>query len=226
MPPSPPRPPATGTLPGLDLESGARDRVLGPGVLLLAGRARATAPGLIAQIQAIAHAAPFRRMTTQGGRTMSVAMTNCGTLGWISDSRGYRYTTHDPLSGQPWPALPDIFTALAAEAAAEAGYPGFTPDACLINRYEPGTRLTLHQDRNEHDFGQPIVSVSLGLPAVFLWGGPARSDRVQRVPLEHGDIVAWGGPARLAHHGIHPLAEGTHALTGRTRLNLTFRRAG
>lgn len=222
----PPRPPATNPLPGLDLASGARDRVLGPGAMLLAGRARATAPELIAQIEAIARAAPSRRMATPGGRTMSVAMTNCGTLGWVSDARGYRYTTHDPLTGLPWPAMPAPFATLAIKAAAEAGYPDFTPDACLINRYEPGTRLTLHQDRNEHDFSQPIVSVSLGLPAIFLWGGPTRTDPVQRVPLEHGDIVAWGGPARLAHHGIHPLAEGTHPLTGRTRLNLTFRRAG
>lgn len=226
MPPRPSHPPAVGTLPGLDLEAGARDRVLAPGAMLLAGRARATAADLIAQIQAITRAAPFRQMITPGGRTMSVAMTNCGPLGWISDSRGYRYTPHDPLTGQPWPAMPDSFLTLAMHTATEAGYPGFTPDACLINRYEPRTRLTLHQDRNEREFGQPIVSISLGLPAVFLWGGPTRTDPVRRVPLAHGDIVVWGGPARLAHHGIHPLAEGTHALTGHTRLNLTFRRAG
>ncbi|MBB2203805.1 DNA oxidative demethylase AlkB [Gluconacetobacter takamatsuzukensis] len=222
----PPRPPPTDPLPGLDLESDARDRVLGPGALLLAGRARTQAPDLLALVAAIADAAPFRHMSTAGGRTMSVAMTNCGALGWISDSRGYRYTTRDPLTGAPWPAMPDAFSALAAHTAAEAGYPGFTPDACLINRYEPGTRLTLHQDRNERDFDQPIVSVSLGLPAVFLWGGPARADPVRRVPLEHGDVVVWGGPARLVHHGINPLPEGSHPLTGRARLNLTFRRAG
>ncbi|WP_246402576.1 DNA oxidative demethylase AlkB [Gluconacetobacter dulcium] len=200
--------------------------MLAPGAMLLAGRARATAPELIALIEAIALAAPFRRMSTPGGRTMSVAMTNCGALGWLSDARGYRYTPHDPLTGLPWPAMPAAFTTLAGKAAAEAGYPDFAPDACLINRYESGTRLTLHQDRNERDFGQPIVSISLGLPAIFLWGGPTRTDPIQRVPLEHGDIVAWGGQARLAHHGIRPLAEGTHPLTGRARLNLTFRRAG
>ena len=220
-------PPATvGTLPGLDLQSGARDRVLGPGAMLLAGRARAMAPELLALIERIARTAPFRRMSTPGGRTMSVAMTNCGALGWVSDARGYRYTSHDPLTARPWPAMPAAFATMAVEAAMVAGFPNFLPDACLINRYEPRTRLTLHQDRNERDFSQPIVSVSLGLPARFLWGGPARTDPVRRVPLEHGDIVIWGGPARLVHHGIHPLAEETHALTGRTRLNLTFRRAG
>ncbi|MFT8776613.1 MAG: DNA oxidative demethylase AlkB [Gluconacetobacter liquefaciens] len=200
--------------------------MLAQGAMLLAGRARATATELIALIEAIALAAPFRRMSTPGGRMMSVAMTNCGALGWVSDARGYRYTSHDPLTDLPWPAMPAAFTTLAGNAAAEAGYPDFTPDACLINRYESGTRLTLHQDRNERDFGQPIVSVSLGLPAIFLWGGPTRTDPVQRVPLEHGDIVAWGGQARLAHHGIRPLADGTHPLTSRARLNLTFRRAG
>ncbi|MBB2160974.1 DNA oxidative demethylase AlkB [Gluconacetobacter sacchari] len=218
-------PPATATLPGLDLQSCMRDRVLGPGAMLLAGRARATATELVALIEAIARSAPFRRMSTPGGRMMSVAMTNCGALGWVSDSRGYRYMSRDPLTDLPWPAIPAAFASLAGQAAAEAGYPDFMPDACLINRYEPGTRLTLHQDRNEHDFSQPIVSVSLGLPARFLWGGLARTDPVQRIPLDHGDIAVWGGATRLAHHGIHPLAEGTNALTGRTRLNLTFRRA-
>ncbi|WP_342628167.1 DNA oxidative demethylase AlkB [Nguyenibacter vanlangensis] len=209
----------------LDLGPGP-DEVLGPGAIRLAGFARAAAADLLAAIADIADLAPFRRMSTPGGRMMSVAMTNCGAEGWVSDARGYRYTPEDPLSGRPWPAMPALFGALAARAAARAGFSGFLPDACLINRYEPGTRLTLHQDRNERDFGQPIVSVSLGLPAIFLWGGTARGDAVRRVRLAHGDVVAWGGPARLAHHGIHTLAEGEHPATGRARLNLTFRRAG
>jgi DNA oxidative demethylase len=223
--PHPSRPPRTDIHPSLDLDAGGRDRVLGPGAVLLAGFARAVAPDLMAMVDGVADMAPFRRMSTPGGRTMSVAMTNCGTAGWVSDAKGYRYDPIDPVSGRPWPALPVLFTDLAARAASRAGFSGFRPDACLINRYEPGTRLTLHQDRNERDFSQPIVSVSLGLPAIFLWGGPARSDRVRRVPLDHGDVVVWGGPARLAHHGIHPLMDGTHPLTGRARLNLTFRRA-
>ncbi|MBB2156680.1 DNA oxidative demethylase AlkB [Gluconacetobacter diazotrophicus] len=223
--PHPPRPPGADTHPSLELDTGGRDRVLGPGAMVLAGFARAIAPDLIAMVDMVARTAPFRRMSTPGGRMMSVAMTNCGTAGWVSDTKGYRYDPMDPLSGHPWPALPALFADLAARAASRAGFSEFHPDACLINRYEPGTRLTLHQDRDEHDFSQPIVSVSLGLPAIFLWGGPARSDRVRRVPLEHGDVVVWGGPARLVHHGIHPLTEGMHPLTGRARLNLTFRRA-
>ncbi|MBB2200067.1 DNA oxidative demethylase AlkB [Gluconacetobacter tumulisoli] len=211
--------------PSFDLFTAPRDHVLAPGAMVLGGFARNDAPALLAAIDHIAAAAPFRRMTTPGGRTMSVAMTNCGQAGWISDRSGYRYTPVDPATGRPWPALPVLFSALAAQAAAQAGFAGFQPDACLINRYDPGTRLTLHQDRNERDFDRPIVSVSLGLPALFLWGGPARTDRVRRIPLEHGDVVVWGGPARLTYHGIHTLADGIHPLTGRTRLNLTFRLA-
>jgi DNA oxidative demethylase len=170
--------------------------------------------------------APLRRMTTPGGFRMSVSMSNCGTLGWITDRSGYRYTEVDPESGRPWPAMPAVFTSLAARAATEAGYAEFVPDACLINRYEPGARLTLHQDRNERDFAQPVVSVSLGLPAVFQFGGARRADRTVRVPLEHGDVVVWGGESRLSFHGVLPLREGLHPATGSCRINLTFRRAG
>jgi DNA oxidative demethylase len=156
---------------------------------------------------------------------MSVAMTNCGSAGWITDRRGYRYDRIDPLTSQPWPAIPAVFMELAAEAAAMAGYKEFVPDACLVNRYEPGTRLSLHQDRNEKDFAAPIVSVSLGLPAVFLFGGGQRSDRPQRVLLRHGDVVVWGGPTRLNFHGVLPLKDGHHPVLGRCRLNLTLRKA-
>jgi DNA oxidative demethylase len=156
---------------------------------------------------------------------MSVAMTNCGAAGWVTDRSGYRYQPIDPSNGHPWPAMPSVFAELASMSAAEAGFGGFTPDACLINRYEPGTRLSLHQDRNERDFDAPIVSVSLGLPAVFQFGGAQRSDRPRRVLLQHGDVVVWGGPARLNFHGVMPLKEGQHPLLGRCRINLTLRKA-
>lgn len=198
---------------------------LAPGAVVLRGFARAVAAELVADMAQVALAAPFRHMTTPGGHRMSVAMTNCGPLGWITDERGYRYASVDPVSGQPWPALPAAFAQLAAGAAAAAGYAGFAADACLVNRYEPGARMTLHQDKDERDRTQPIVSVSLGLPMVFLFGGLARTDPAQRVPLEHGDVVVWGGPSRLCYHGVLPLREGLHEATGRCRINLTLRRA-
>jgi DNA oxidative demethylase len=199
---------------------------LAPGALLLRGLAAPRAPKLLADLQRVLEAAPWRHMLTPGGYRMSVAMTNCGALGWVSDARGYRYDGIDPESGRRWPALPASFAELANEAAAQAGFAGFAPDACLVNRYQPGARLTLHQDRNERDFGAPIVSVSLGLPAVFLFGGATRKDRTKRVPLAHGDVVVWGGPARLFHHGVLALKDGEHALTGAQRINLTLRKAG
>jgi alkylated DNA repair protein (DNA oxidative demethylase) len=156
---------------------------------------------------------------------MSVAMTNCGTVGWVSDESGYRYDPIDPDTGQPWPEIPPPFLDIARRAAEAAGFENFAPDACLINRYEPGARLTLHQDKDERDFAAPIVSVSLGLPAVFFFGGRTRKDRPRRIRLESGDIVVWGGPSRLAFHGVAPLAEGEHPITGRSRINLTFRKA-
>jgi alkylated DNA repair protein (DNA oxidative demethylase) len=170
--------------------------------------------------------APFRHMVTPGGYVMSVALSNCGRWGWTSDRRGYRYTERDPESGLPWPAMPDVFATLAQDAAGVAGFGGFDPDACLINRYTPGTRLSLHQDRNEKDFSAPIVSVSLGIPATFLFGGHRRSDRAQRVPLFHGDVAVWGGADRLRYHGVLPLKEATHILLDRQRINFTFRKAG
>lgn len=198
---------------------------LGPGAAILRGRARDLAPDILAAIAVLDAAAPFRHMGTPGGKQMSVAMTNCGPVGWVADRRGYRYDATDPLTGRPWPALPAAFQTLASEAAAEAGYADFRPDACLVNRYIPGARMALHQDKDEADFAHPIVSVSLGLPAIFLWGGRARADRPRRVPLLHGDVVVWGGPDRLTFHGVHPLGEGEHPLTGGVRYNLTFRRA-
>ena len=198
---------------------------LGPGAVVLRGFASGEARVLHDVVETVAAAAPFRHMVTPGGFRMSAAMTNCGAAGWITDRKGYRYDARDPLSGLKWPSLPREFLALAARAADEAGFPGFVPDACLVNRYEPGARLTLHQDRNERDFAAPIVSVSLGLPAIFLWGGSARSARPRRIPLESGDVVVWGGPARLVFHGVAELEDGEHPLTGRCRLNLTLRKA-
>ena len=198
---------------------------LAEGAVVLHGHARDHDRVLLAAIEAIAAAAPFRRMTTPGGFEMSAAMTNCGRAGWITDRRGYRYATEDPETGRPWPAMPALFATLAAEAAAAAGYPGFTPDACLINRYEPGTKLSLHQDKDEADYAHPIVSVSLGLPAIFQFGGPKRSDPVRKITLEHGDVVVWGGPSRLFHHGVLTLKSGEHPLTGHRRFNLTLRKA-
>lgn len=207
--PSPPRPER------IELDDGAT---------VLSGYAADRAAALMATIEAINAVAPFRQMATPGGR-MSVAMSNCGSAGWVADTRGYRYTAEDPLSGQPWPKMPEGFAALARQAASAAGFDGFSPDACLINRYEPGSRLSLHQDRDERDFGAPIVSVSLGLPAIFLWGGQKRTDRTRRIPLTHGDVVVWGGAARKTFHGVHALAAGVHPLTGAFRYNLTFRKA-
>ncbi|MCK6388984.1 MAG: alpha-ketoglutarate-dependent dioxygenase AlkB, partial [Zoogloea sp.] len=132
----------------------------------------------------------------------------------------------DPDSGQPWPAMPAVLQALATDSAARAGFANFVPDACLINRYAPGARMALHQDRDEADFSQPIVSLSLGLPAIFLFGGLERSDKPARLPLAHGDVLVWGGPARLRFHGVLPVKDGAHPATGACRLNLTFRKAG
>jgi len=177
-------------------------------------------------IQVIVARAPFRHMQTSGGFTMAVAMTNCGALGWVTDRRGYRYDPIDPDSGAPWPPMPDVFLMLARRAAAAAGFADFEPDACLVNRYAPGTRLSLHRDADERDHTQPIVSVSLGLPATFLFGGTKRTDPTVRVPLEHGDVVVWGGPARMRYHGVLALKDGVDPLLGRQRINLTFRKAG
>ena len=201
------------------------DEALAPGAAVLRGFAVERAEELISGIRMVTAHAPFRHLVTPGGFTMSVAMTNCGEAGWVSDRSGYRYDRLDPQSGKPWPAMPRAFVELAQAAAARLDFAPFLPDVCLINRYEPGSRLTLHQDRDEKGYVDPIVSVSLGLPAVFQWGGEKRSDRTQRIPLEHGDVVVWGGPSRLRFHGVMPLKDGEHPLLGRQRLNLTFRKA-
>ncbi len=195
------------------------------GAVVLRGFALARERAILNAFDGVIRAAPLRHMLTPGGLRMSVAMSNCGSLGWISDRHGYRYSADDPQSGQAWPKMPEVFAQLAHEAAATAGFADFIPDACLINRYEPGAKLSLHQDRDERDFSQPIVSVSLGLPATFLFGGLHRGDRALRIPLVHGDVVVWGGPSRLRHHGVLPLKDGTHSVLGACRINLTFRKA-
>lgn len=201
------------------------DELLCQGATVLRGFALTDEAALLQALDLIVTQAPFRHWITPGGMRMSVGMTNAGSLGWISDRRGYRYDPVDPASGEPWPPMPPVFLQLATGAAARAGFAGFVPDACLINRYEAGTQLGLHQDRDERDFDQPIVSVSLGIPAVFLFGGLLRTDGVRRIPLVHGDVVVWGGPARLHFHGVRTLKPGYHDKLGEVRINLTFRRA-
>jgi alkylated DNA repair protein (DNA oxidative demethylase) len=195
------------------------------GAVLLRGRALGVDVALFAAIETIASRSPFRRMVTPGGFQMSVAMTNCGRVGWVTDRTGYRYDARDPETGASWPAMPEVFRTLAREAASDAGFKGFAPEACLINCYEAGTRLSLHQDKDEQNYAHPVVSVSLGLPATFQFGGLKRSDRPMKVPLQHGDVVVWGGPSRLVYHGVLALKDGEHPLTGRRRFNLTFRKA-
>ena len=205
---------------------GPQPQRLATHTVLLPGFASAQDEALLDVLRPVLKAAPFRHMQTPGGLRMAVALSNCGALGWVSDAKGYRYSPTDPASGLPWPALPDVLVELANRAAALAGFEDFRPDACLINHYRPGTRLTLHQDRDERDFSQPIVSVSLGLPAVFLFGGMSRSAQTQRIPLSHGDVLVWGGEDRLRYHGVLPLKPGVHPRLGERRINLTLRKAG
>lgn len=199
---------------------------IGPRSFVLRGFALSRVEQLLPALQRVLSEAPFRHMVTPGGFTMSVALSNCGSLGWVTDRSGYRYTPTDPDSGDPWPDLPDVFMQLAQAAASKAGFAGFVPDACLINRYAPGAKMSLHQDKNELDYEWPVVSVSLGIPAMFLFGGMARSDKTQRVPLFHGDVVVWGGEDRLRYHGVLPLKHAEHPLLGEQRINFTFRKAG
>lgn len=199
---------------------------LGPDAVILRGHALPCQQELLQALRHVLKAAPFRTVFTPGGQAMSVKLSSCGALGWVSDARGYRYSRLQPGTGTPWPAMPDCFSTVAGAAAHQAGFPAFEPDACLINRYVPGSRMGLHQDRDERDFNAPIVSVSLGLPAMFLFGGLERSAPTQRYPLFHGDVVVWGGSDRLRFHGVLPLKPGQHSVMGPQRINLTFRKAG
>jgi len=193
---------------------------------LFRGHARDCAAKVIAAVRAVLSQAPLRRMQVPGGHWMSVRTSSCGSKGWVSDERGYRYAGEDPLTGNPWPEIPPLLLEMARSGAAEAGFADFCPDACLINCYRPGARMGLHQDRDEKDRTAPILSLSFGLPATFMFGGLKRRDPVQRFLLEHGDMLVWGGPSRMAYHGVAPLKAGEHPLLGSWRVNLTFRRAG
>jgi alkylated DNA repair protein (DNA oxidative demethylase) len=203
-------------------EGGERVR-LGEGITLL--RRFADTTRLLPLIEQVAARAPFRHLVTPGGQTMSVAMTNCGPVGWVSDRSGYRYSSRDPMTDQDWPAMPAEFLRVALDAASACGFPDFVPDACLINRYSAGARLTAHRDADEQNFSQPIVSVSLGLPASFAFYGLSRGGKGQSVALADGDVLVWGGPSRLVYHAVRPIKPGVHPLTGNFRFNLTFRHA-
>jgi len=207
-------------------EQQPRHEPIGEQSCVLRGFALPWLDRLLPALDAVLTAAPFRQMVTPGGFTMSVALSSCGTLGWTTDRSGYRYTRNDPQTGQPWPEMPDVFLQLAQAAAQAAGFTDFIPDSCLINRYVPGSKMSLHQDKDEKSYAAPIVSVSLGLPAMFLFGGFARADKSQRVPLLHGDIVVWGGVDRLRYHGVLPIKDGQHSRLGEQRINFTFRTAG
>lgn len=206
-----------------DVERAGSVDTLGPGAVVLRGFAAPRDAELSAAIAQVSSVAPFRHLITPGGYRMSVAMTNCGPLGWVSDERGYRYDALDPEQGRPWAPMPRVIAELGAEAAARAGFERFSPNACLVNRYEPGARLSLHQDKDEQDFSAPIVSISLGVPATFLFGGLRRKDPTMRVRLTHGDVVVWGGPARLRYHGVLALKPAQHPFAGALRINLTLR---
>ena len=218
--------PSLGLFTETDLVQPARTEQIGQQSRVLRGFALPWVERLLPALRSVLAVAPFRNMVTPGGFTMSVALSSCGSLGWTTDHSGYRYARLDPQTGQPWPAMPGVFEQLARAAAQAAGFDGFSPDACLINRYVAGARMSLHQDKNERDYSAPIVSVSLGLPAMFLFGGEQRSDRQLRVPLLHGDVVVWGGVDRLRFHGVLPLKAGSHEQLGEQRINLTFRHEG
>jgi len=193
--------------------------------MLLRGFVGEIGQSLMDEVDSITTQAPFRHMKTPGGFMMSVAITNCGQVGWVTDRKGYRYQATDPESGLLWPVMPELFLDIASSAANTAGYANFQPDSCLINCYQPGARMALHQDKDERDAGAPIVSISLGLPALFMFGGLQRGDKTQRMLLEHGDVVVWGGVSRFNYHGVTPLKKGAHPLLGSRRINLTFRKA-
>lgn len=199
---------------------------IGTGAVCLRGYLMRNETAIISAIDQVTAVSPFRHLMTPGGNRMSVAMSNCGSLGWVSDHAGYRYQMQDPLTQNPWPAMPAVLSSLAQEAAVQAGYNNFQPNVCLINRYETGARMGLHQDKDERNLSAPIVSFSLGLPATFIWGGLERVGKTQRFVLEHGDVLVWGGPDRLRFHGVAPLKPGHHLLTGAYRINITFRQTG
>ena len=209
-----------------DLQQPARVERISDQAFVLRGFALPAIKELLTAIDSVLLQSPLRQMQTPGGFTMSARLSSCGDLGWTTDRDGYRYSPVDPLNACPWPDMPGVFLALAEAAANTAGFEGFVPDACLINAYAPGARMSLHQDKNERSYTAPIVSISLGLPAIFQFGGFERSAPAQRISLFHGDIMVWGGVDRLRFHGVMPIKPGQHDLLGEQRINITLRQAG
>lgn len=205
-------------------DSGGRHEIA-EDAYLLPGYATSQAIELCSAIDTVLLQSPLRHYQTRMG-LMSVGMSCCGALGWVADTRGYRYSALDPNNGQPWPGLPDSIRNLAQSAASDCGFDGFEPDACLINEYQLGAKMGLHQDRDERDMRWPIVSISLGMTAQFQFGGATRRAPVHRFDLVHGDVLVWGGRTRLNFHGVAPLDGSPHPLLGARRWNLTLRRAG
>ena len=209
-----------------DLQQPARIEHIGAQAFVLRGFALPWVEALLSALEGVLQQSPFRHMQTPGGFTMSARLSSCGDLGWTSDGHGYRYSPVDPVSATPWPHMPEAFFDIAAGAASAAGFAGFVPDAGLINTYSPGAKMSLHQDKNERSYDAPIVSISLGLPAIFQFGGFQRSDPAQRISLFHGDVVVWGGVDRLRFHGVLPIKPGNHPELGEQRINITLRKAG
>ncbi len=210
---------------GFDFNEQASTEVIDNDAIILKGFVRAKANQLVKDAELISQQSPFRTMTTPGGGKMSVAITNCGHCGWLSDEHGYRYQQIDPVTHRSWPEMPQSFLKICAAATKAASFAEFMPDACLLNKYQADAKMGLHNDNDEHDLTAPIVSVSLGLDAVFLFGGKTRQSPTRKYLLSHGDVVVFGGQSRLNFHGIS-LIKPTYISDDLTdhRLNLTFRK--
>lgn len=199
--------------------------LLAEGAMVLRRFATPVVVALMEGVEAVVAQSPLRRLIVPNGRPMRIEMTNCGLVGWVNIDGRYRYSRVDPLTGRSWPGMPATFRRIAGAAASAAGYPDFQPAVCIINRYAVGADLQMHQDRDDTQDRQPVVSVSLGLPAIFHFGGQGRGEKPLTIPLDDGDVVVWGGASRMHRHGVAPVAPGVHPRTGAYRYNLTFRTA-